>query len=258
MTFDHLAKTAENPGIRTEPTDVYLGLGVDGDIVWDPERASNMLIVGYAGVGKTVFLENLRAQICNLPREWEVLSVDTRKLENEAYVRGELGAIVPAGLRAATLALRRAHDVIVERHERMLAENVTKFSDLSEELPRVAVVIDEVAGVFSKTAIKFKSKDINHLTVDTNLELMKLIYRTGAAAGVHLILAMQRPDHEVLNYDRREDFPCRIVLGRTDKLVSQLALGNDAAAMIPDVQGRGYIQINNSGQVLQSYSMLNR
>lgn len=258
MNFEQFPKTVPNPGISSGHTDVYLGLGAEGDIIWDPERTSNILIVGYAGAGKTVFLENLRAQICHLPREWEVYSVDTRRLDHEAYVRGDGCSIVSSSLISTTVALRRAHDVILERYERMFAENVTKFTDLSVDLPRVAVIIDEVAGVFTKSALKAEAKEINHLAIDTNLDLLKLIYRTGRAAGVHLILATQRPDHSILNIDRPEDFDCRIVLGRTDNVSSRLALGNTAATDIPKVTGRGYIQIDGLGQMFQSYSMLDR
>ena len=80
---------------------------------------------------------------------------------------------------------------------------------------------------------------------------LSLIARQGRAFGIHLILATQRPDANILSGQIRNNINCRIC-GRADNVLSQIILDNtDAADLIPK-HARGRFLLHD-GTVFQSF-----
>ena len=106
---------------------------------------------------------------------------------------------------------------------------------------------DEIAEVLDKTGMdNARKKQIGQL--ETKLST---IARQGRAFGIHLILATQRPDADILNGQIRNNLDCRIC-GRADAILSQIILGNsDAAEKIPK-HARGRFLLHD-GTLFQAY-----
>ncbi len=142
---------------------------------------------------------------------------------------------------------------VLEDRKRMLREekcsNITKYNKIHFDNPmkRIIVVCDEVAEILDKTGLDKESK-----TEVMKIEsMLSTIARQGRAFGVHLILATQRPDSEVLKGQIKNNIDCRIC-GRADKVLSQIILDNpDGAEKIPkDKQG---IFLTNTGVLFKAY-----
>ena len=103
------------------------------------------------------------------------------------------------------------------------------------QLPRQIFACDEVAEVLDKTGLSKEQKDKVSL-IESRLSV---IARQGRAFGIHLILATQRPDANILSGQIRNNIDCRIC-GRADNVLSQIILDSTAAAeQIPkDTAGR--------------------
>ena len=114
-------------------------------------------------------------------------------------------------------------------------------------LSRIVFACDEVAEVLDKNGL---SKDDKELVSKIEGKL-SVIARQGRAFGIHLILATQRPDANILTGQIRNNIDCRIC-GRADNVLSQIILDNtNAADQIPkDAQGRF---IWHDGTVFQGY-----
>lgn len=80
---------------------------------------------------------------------------------------------------------------------------------------------------------------------------LKVQARQGRAFGIHLVLATQRPDANILSGQIRNNIDCR-VCGRADNVLSQIILDSAAAAeQIPkDARGRFLL---HDGTVFQGY-----
>ncbi len=104
-----------------------------------------------------------------------------------------------------------------------------------KELQRHIFACDEVAEILDKTGLKKEQKDKVSL-IESKLSV---IARQGRAFGIHLILATQRPDANILSGQIRNNIDCR-VCGRADNVLSQIILDSTAAAeQIPkDAAGR--------------------
>jgi len=114
-------------------------------------------------------------------------------------------------------------------------------------LRRMIFACDEVAEVLDKTGLDKQGKE----RVAQIENKLSTIARQGRAFGIHLILATQRPDANILAGQIRNNLDCR-VCGRADNVLSQIILDSTAASeQIPkDAQGRF---ITHDGTVFQGY-----
>lgn len=114
-------------------------------------------------------------------------------------------------------------------------------------LQRYIFACDEVAEILDKTGLTKEQKDKVSL-IESKLSV---IARQGRAFGIHLILATQRPDANILSGQIRNNIDCR-VCGRADNVLSQIILDSTAAAeQIPkDAAGRFLL---HDGTIFQAY-----
>lgn len=116
-----------------------------------------------------------------------------------------------------------------------------------ENLKRYIFACDEVAEMLDKTGLTKEQKEV----VGKIESKLSMIARQGRAFGIHLILATQRPDANILSGQIKNNLNIRIC-GRADHVLSQIILDStEAADQIPDyAQGRF---ITQDGTVFQAY-----
>ena len=141
---------------------------------------------------------------------------------------------------------------VLEYRKGRLAETGCKDLDAYNEatgegLPRLVFACDEVAEMLDRTG---RSKEDKELLAQIESRLATLA-RLGRAFGIHLILATQRPDANILPGQIKNNLDFR-VCGRADNVLSQIILDNTSAAeQIPkDARGRFILQ---DGTVFQGY-----
>ena len=128
--------------------------------------------------------------------------------------------------------------------------NISDYNKLSAvPLQRHIFACDEVAEVLDKTGLTKEQKERIGLIENR----LSMIARQGRAFGIHLILATQRPDANILSGQIRNNIDCR-VCGRADTILSQIILDNTTAAeQIPkDKAGRFIL---HDGTVFQGFWM---
>ena len=140
----------------------------------------------------------------------------------------------------------------LERRKALLSG--TSYSNIDEynlgtgaHLARYIFACDEIAEVLDKTGMdNARKKQIGQLE-----NSLSTIARQGRAFGIHLILATQRPDANIIPGQIKNNMDFR-VCGRADSVLSQIILDNTCAAdQIPkDARGRF---ITGDGTVFQGY-----
>ena len=114
-------------------------------------------------------------------------------------------------------------------------------------LRRHIFACDEVAEVLDKTGLTKEQKERIGLIENR----LSIIARQGRAFGIHLILATQRPDANILSGQIRNNIDCR-VCGRADTILSQIILDNTTAAeQIPKHKAGRFIL--HDGTVFQGF-----
>lgn len=140
----------------------------------------------------------------------------------------------------------------LEQRKARLAETGCANLDIyntatGENLSRLIFACDEVAEVLDKTG---RSKEDKELLSKIENRLAT-IARLGRAFGIHLILATQRPDANIIPGQIKNNLDFR-VCGRADNVLSQIILDNTSAAELIPKDARGRFVLSD-GTVFQGY-----
>ena len=140
----------------------------------------------------------------------------------------------------------------LERRKKLFRDtgcaNISDYNKhIAVPLQRHIFACDEVAEVLDKTGLTKEQKERIGLIENR----LSIIARQGRAFGIHLILATQRPDANILSGQIRNNIDCR-VCGRADTILSQIILDNTTAAeQIPKHKAGRFIL--HDGTVFQGF-----
>lgn len=227
---------------------LVLGESLLGPVTVNLANIPHILLGGSTGSGKSVLLKLLLMQALHkgaevyiadfkggvdFPKDWHK---KCRMCFNEQDLLYTLNQLV----------------AVLEYRKGRLAETGCKDLDAYNEvtgegLPRLVFACDEVAEMLDRTG---RSKEDKELLAQIENRLATLA-RLGRAFGIHLILATQRPDANVIPGQIKNNLDFR-VCGRADDTLSGIILGNNSADdQIPkDARGRFILQ---DGTVFQGY-----
>ena len=226
-----LREILESPGFMKSNSKLGLALGksISGTpVVDDLAKMPHLLVAGATGAGKSVFVNVLILSILYkaTPEDVRFLMIDPKMLELSLYegIPHLLTPVVTEPKRAIAM-LRGMVVEMGERYKRMAemgAKNIDGYNQLLREsppaiddgeeaprhrrLPYIVVIIDELADLMMTGG-----KDVE--------ESLVRLSQMARAAGIHLILATQRPSVDVITGLIKSNFPARIsfqVPSRTD------------------------------------------
>lgn len=147
--------------------------------------------------------------------------------------------------------LNKVIDKLYERREMFSANGFPDIESYNAatgaNLPRIIIGCDEIAEVLDKTG---RSKEEKNIVLMIEAKL-RTIARMGRAFGIHLILATQRPDANVIDGQIKNNVNFR-VCGVADDNLSRIILENSSAADQIPVDARGRF-ITRDGTVFQGY-----
>lgn len=188
---------------------------IGSTVIVDLARMPHLLIAGSTGSGKSVALNTmLISLLCKYsPEELKLILIDPKRLEFASYadIAHLLFPIVTDPKRSAPI-LRWVIKQMETRYEKMAllgARNIFDYNKIvarqgEEKLPFIVVVIDELSDLM--------------LTVGREIEdLITRITQMARAAGIHMIVATQRPSVDVITGLIKVNFPSRVSFRVTSK-----------------------------------------
>ena len=224
----YLREILETPDFQANKSKLRIPLGKDifgAPVVASIEKMPHLLVAGATGSGKSVAINAIILSILfnARPNEVKLVLVDPKMLELSIYegVPHLLSPVVTQPKRAAETL--RAVVAEMERRYRTLAEKGTKNIESynkavpeAERLPFIVVVIDELADLM--------------MTVQREVEdsIMR-IAQMARAAGIHLIVATQRPSVDVITGLIKANLPARISFQVSSKTDSRTILDANGA-----------------------------
>ena len=217
--------------------DVHLGVDEFGEPVHVNLAERNLLIGGEPGGGKSS-TENLIVAHGALSSDCRLVLVDGNQVQLGPW-RHSADVFVGPSLKDAIDAFTQFQQIMNRRYERLLATGRRKITrDDGEQV--YLVVIDEYAYYSATIGKKTDRDDFAALARD-------LIAR-GRAAGVILILATQRPSHQIIDPSMRDLFSYRLAFRCTTDSSSDVVLGQGwaarnytAASIDPLARGVGWL-----------------
>ena len=206
-----------------------LGRDIAGkNVIGDIEKLPHVLIAGTTGSGKSVCTNSLIISMLykSTPDEVRFIMVDPKMVELAPY-NGIPHLLIPVVTdpKKAAGALQWAVFEMMKRYKTFSEHGVKKLEEYNrlarategmETLPSVVVVIDELADLMLVAA-----KEVE--------ESICRVAQMGRAAGVHLVIATQRPSADVITGLMKANIPSRIAFAVASSLESRIILDNTGA-----------------------------
>lgn len=189
------------------------------------------------------------------PDDWRVLCIDLKRVELSDYRKYSNVVLgVATELEDALTVLRFAQATMMKRYTEMEQVGVKNFRNMPNHGPSLMVMVDELGELVSASGGKGEeAKEQDALKGEAQM-LIGSIARLGRAAGVHLILATQRPDASLIPGETKANLGGRINAGRTDSNASSMILGNGEGTRVKSYpKGRLYIRIFGNGDHGQGF-----
>jgi len=189
------------------------------------------------------------------PDSWRFIGIDLKKVELSsfrAYSNVVLG--IATELEDALTVLRFGQATMMKRYQEMEAVGENDFINMPDHGPALMIMVDEAGELLSASGIKTdEGKHDDELKGEAQM-IIGSVARLGRAAGVHLVIATQRPDATLIPGETKANLGCRINAGRTDSNASNMILGSGEGTRVkPFPPGRLYIRIYSSGDHGQGF-----
>jgi DNA segregation ATPase FtsK/SpoIIIE, S-DNA-T family len=201
------------------PTSAALGIDHDGTPVYiDVAKMPHMLIAGATGSGKSVALDAILCSLlyCAAPSQVQLVLIDPKRVELGAYAGlPHLAKPIITSTPEAIQTLQQLENAMDARYKAL--ERGKPIG------PRMVIVIDELADLMLTSR-----KAVEHSIVR--------IAQLGRAAGIHLILATQKPLVSVVTGLIQANTPCKLALQTASTSDSVRILGHKGAEKL---LGRG-------------------
>lgn len=213
-----------------------LGFAIGKDIAGNPVVADlgkmpHLLVAGQTGSGKSVMINDILTSLLyrNSPSDLKLILVDPKQVELTPYndVPHLLTPVINEPEKCIS-ALKWAV-AEMERRLRTMAEvgkrNIAEYNNLKKEegMPYIVIVIDELADLMMMAA-----RDVEALIVR--------LAQKARAAGIHLVLATQRPSVDVITGLIKANVPARIAFTTASQVDSRTIIDQMGAEKL---LGRG-------------------
>lgn len=230
-----LPEIARLDALRKRPElPVVVGMNVDcGTVSFDLATLPHLLIGGAAGQGKTMFIHGLINGLVSSrsPEEVRLILFDPKRVEFSAYanlphlvvpvltenakmVFALHWAVAETERRLKTFAAVSVRNIQEYNHRENLADE--QFKDIPETLPHIVIVLDELADLMQSCGDEVLP-EITRLTIKAR------------AAGIHLVIATQRPESDVVTGVLKANIPGRITFKTVARMDSRVLLDDTGA-----------------------------
>ncbi|WP_166507969.1 DNA translocase FtsK [Spiroplasma chinense] len=205
-----------------------IGKTVTGEMLFgELDKAPHLLVAGSTGSGKSVMINGIISSILMRakPHEVKFLMIDPKKVELSTYANiPHLLTPVISDMNLANNALKKVINEMDRRYVLFTKNGVknietynAKIRDDKKKLPFYVIIIDELADLMMTANKKDVEESITRLT------------QMARAAGIHLIVATQRPSTDVLTGVIKSNIPTRISFAVASAIDSRTILDSSGA-----------------------------
>ena len=206
---------------------IALGKSISGKaIVGDLSSMPHLLIAGTTGSGKSVCINTIILSLLysHTPDKCKFILIDPKMLELSAYegIPHLLCPVITEAKKAASV-LGWVVKEMESRYRLMTKEGVRNIDSYNTKhklpMPYIVVVVDEMSDL-----MLVAGKEIENY--------IQKLSQMARAAGIHIIMATQRPSVDVITGTIKANFPTRISFQVTSKIDSRTILGEQGAEQL--------------------------
>ena len=206
---------------------IALGKNISGNpIIGDLSSMPHLLIAGTTGSGKSVCINTIILSLLyrHTPDKCKFILIDPKMLELSTYegIPHLLCPVITEAKKAASV-LGWVVKEMESRYRLMTKEGVRNIDGYNTKhklpMPYIVVVVDEMSDL-----MLVAGKEIENY--------IQKLSQMARAAGIHIIMATQRPSVDVITGTIKANFPTRISFQVTSKIDSRTILGEQGAEQL--------------------------
>ncbi|HRE60109.1 MAG TPA: DNA translocase FtsK 4TM domain-containing protein [Micropepsaceae bacterium] len=258
----YLRELLSGPEFETPRTQLTLALGKDisgASVTADLARMPHLLIAGTTGSGKSVAINTMILSLLYRfsPRDCRMIMIDPKMLELSVYDGiPHLLAPVVTEAKKAIVALKWAVREMEDRYRKMSKLGVRNIEGFNERVARatarrevlkrvVQTGFDRETGepIYEEEVLNLEPLPFLVIVIDEMADLMivagkeiealvQRLAQMARAAGIHVVMATQRPSVDVITGTIKANFPTRISFQVTSKIDSRTILGEQGAEQL--------------------------
>ena len=225
----YLSEILTNPDFKKREIKLPIALGksISGvPIVGDLSSMPHLLIAGTTGSGKSVCINTIILSLLyrHTPEKCKFILIDPKMLELSTYegIPHLLCPVITEAKKAASV-LGWVVKEMESRYRLMTKEGVRNIDGYNSKhklpMPYIVVVVDEMSDL-----MLVAGKEIENY--------IQKLSQMARAAGIHIIMATQRPSVDVITGTIKANFPTRISFQVTSKIDSRTILGEQGAEQL--------------------------
>ena len=225
----YLSEILDNSDFKKKDTKLPIALGknISGKpIVGDLASMPHLLIAGTTGSGKSVCINTIILSLLyrHTPDKCKFILIDPKMLELSTYegIPHLLCPVITEAKKAASV-LGWVVKEMESRYRLMTKEGVRNIDGYNTKhklpMPYIVVVVDEMSDL-----MLVAGKEIENY--------IQKLSQMARAAGIHIIMATQRPSVDVITGTIKANFPTRISFQVTSKIDSRTILGEQGAEQL--------------------------
>ena len=225
----YLSEILNSPDFKKKEIKLPIALGksISGNpIVSDLSTMPHLLIAGTTGSGKSVCINTIILSLLyrHTPEKCKFILIDPKMLELSTYegVPHLLCPVITEAKKAASV-LGWVVKEMESRYRLMTKEGVRNIDGYNAKhklpMPYIVVVVDEMSDL-----MLVAGKEIENY--------IQKLSQMARAAGIHIIMATQRPSVDVITGTIKANFPTRISFQVTSKIDSRTILGEQGAEQL--------------------------
>ena len=225
----YLKELLSKDQFKKSPSPINLSLGKDISgipLFTDLKTAPHLMMAGTTGSGKSVFLHSIITSMLYkaTPKQLRFIMIDPKMLELSGYedIPHLLHPVVTnpkkasAALKWAVKEMETRYKLLSDIGVRDIDSYNKKIDTETESLPFIVIIIDELA-------------DLMFVAPNEIKESITRLSQMARAAGIHLIVASQRPSADVVAGLIKANFPARISFAVSSKIDSRIILDASGA-----------------------------
>ena len=203
-----------------------LGIGIDGEYVCeDLSVLPHILLAGSTGSGKTVALNAILLSLIykKSPAELNLVLIDPKMVEFSLYrgIPHLLGEVV-TDMDESVQVLYELVEEMEARYQKFQDSQVTKISDYNDtvnkrnKMPHIVVFVDELGDLMISHGKRVE-------------DLLGRLSQKARAAGIHLVLATQRPTSDIIKGLIKANVPARLAFKVSNQVDSRVIIDSKGA-----------------------------
>jgi DNA segregation ATPase FtsK/SpoIIIE, S-DNA-T family len=227
-----LLGSREWAGLIDSPLGFVIGKDITGKaVVADLAKMPHLLVAGQTGSGKSVMINTLLTSLLyhNTPSDLKLILVDPKQVEMAPY--HDIPHLLTPVINEPEKCISALKWAVAEMERRLRAmsevgkRNIAEYNNLKkgEGMPYIVIVIDELADLMMVAA-----RDVEALVVR--------LAQKARAAGIHLVLATQRPSVDIITGLIKANVPARIAFTVASQIDSRTIIDQMGAEKL---LGRG-------------------